>query len=63
MKLERIILFLTWLMLASGFVVWAVGGVRLLRNVGIWFWLGGAAVLSLPLLLWVVDAIFRAVRR
>jgi hypothetical protein len=63
MKLERTILACAWLMLVSGFVVWAVGGAQLLRSLGIWLWLGGAGVLSLPLLFWLADVLFRAVRR
>lgn len=63
MKPERIILALAWLMLAAGFVVWAVSGAESLRSASIWLWLAAAGVLGLPLLLWVVYVVVRAVRR
>lgn len=63
MKPERIILALAWLMLAAGFVVWAVGGADSLRSTSIWLWLAGAGVLGLPLMLWVAYVVVRAVRR
>lgn len=63
MKPERLILALAWLMLASGFVVWAVAGAEALRSTSPWLWLAAAGVLGLPLLLWALDALVRAVRR
>lgn len=63
MKPERIVLLLAWLLLAAGFIAWAAGGAQLLRSAGIWLWVGAAGVLGLPLLIWLVDAVFRAVRR
>ena len=63
MKPERIVLLLASLLLAAGFIVWAVGGAAALQGSGIWLWVGALAILSLPLLLWLLDAIVRAVRR
>jgi len=63
MKPERLVLVLTWLLLAAGFVVWGVGGAEALRSTGMWLWVGAAAVLSLPLLLWLLTVIVRAMRR
>jgi len=63
MKPERIVLLLASLLLSAGFIVWAVGGAAALQGSGIWLWVGALAILSLPLLLWLLDAIVRAVRR
>jgi hypothetical protein len=63
MRPERILLALVWLMLAAAFVAWAIGGAASLRSTSIWLWLAATGVLGLPLLLWLVDVIVRAVRR
>ena len=63
MKPERIVLVLALLLLAAGFVAWAAGGVAALQWLGIWLWFGALAILGAPLLLWLLDAIVRAVRR
>jgi hypothetical protein len=57
MRLERIILSLAALLLLGGFAAWAVGGFQYLRSVGIWLWFGAFAVLSLPMLGWLIDRI------
>jgi|GEM_PF-3112379 len=63
MKPERILLLLVWLLLGAGFVVWAAGDAQLMRSLGVWLWVGAAGILGLPLLLWLIDAILRTVRR
>lgn len=63
MKPERIVLVLALLLLAAGFVAWAAGGAAALQGLGIWLWLGALAILGAPLLLGLLDAIVRAVRR
>jgi hypothetical protein len=63
MKPERILLLAVWLLLAAGFIVWAAGDGDLVRSLGIWLWVGAAGVLGLPLLLWLIDATRRSLRR
>lgn len=63
MKPERIVLVLALLLLAGGLVVWVAGGVAALQGLGVWLWVAAVAILSMPLLLWLLDAIVRAVRR
>lgn len=63
MKPERILLVVASLLLAAGIVAWAAGGAHLLQSLGIWLWVGALGVLALPLMLWLIDAILRAVRR
>jgi hypothetical protein len=63
MKPERIVLLVAWLLLAAGFMTWLAGGADLMASVGIWLWVGAAGTLGLPLLIWLVELIFRAVRR
>jgi hypothetical protein len=63
MKPERIVLAIAVALFAAGFGTWIVGGAQLMRTVGIWLWLAGVGVMSLPLLLLVVDLIVKAVRR
>lgn len=59
MKLERILISVVWLLLLSGLVAWAVGGVQQLHDVSVWLWAVGLGVLSLPLLLWFVELLAR----
>ena len=62
MKPERIVLVVALLLLVAGLVVWAAGGAGALQGVSAWLWVGAVAVLSLPLLLWLLDVIIRALR-
>jgi hypothetical protein len=59
MKLERIILLLTTVLLAAGYVTWGLGGASVLRSIGLWFWLGAFGVLSLPLLVQLVHFVVK----
>jgi hypothetical protein len=63
MKPERIVIGLATVLLAAGFVAWAAGGAAAFRGVSVWLWLGAFGVLSLPLALWLVDVLWRAIRR
>lgn len=63
MKPERIIIGLATGLLAAGFVGWAVGGARVLRDVTVWLWLGAFGVSCLPLALWLADLVWRSMRR
>jgi hypothetical protein len=63
MKPEKIVLAIAAALFAAGFGTWIVGGAQLMSSVGIWLWLAGVGVMGLPLLLLVIDAIVKAVRR
>lgn len=54
MRIERIILIVVWVMLGAGIVALATGGIRHL-NLGIWLFFGALAVMSLPLLIWIIN--------
>ena len=63
MKPERIVLVVAWMLMAAGFLAWAAGGAHLMRSMGVWLWVGAAGMLGVPLLIWLVEVISRAVRR
>jgi hypothetical protein len=55
MKLERIIQGLTCLLAVSGLILWTTQH----RSMALWFWLGALAVLSVPLILWLILSALR----
>jgi hypothetical protein len=59
MRLERIILSLTVLLMVAGWVTWLLGGATAMRSLGMWFWVGAFGVLSLPLVGWLVHFIVK----
>lgn len=60
MKIERILLAATWLLLVAG-IVWVVrGGTPGHASVSVWLLLAAFGILSLPLLGWLV---YRVIRR
>lgn len=63
MKPERVVLVVASLLVAAGLVAWAAGGAVALQRWGMWLGLAALGVLAVPLLLWLVDALLRAVRR
>jgi predicted RND superfamily exporter protein len=58
MKPDRVVLSIAGLLLAAGFVTWAVGGVDFLRSLGVWLWVGAVAVMCAPLLFLLAERLF-----
>jgi hypothetical protein len=63
MKPERILLGVVTALLLAGVAAWALGGPAAFRSVSIWLWLGAFGVMCLPLVLWLADVVWRAIRR
>jgi membrane protein implicated in regulation of membrane protease activity len=59
MRIERLILIGAWLLLGAGILALVTGGEHHLRGVGAWLLLGAVAVLSLPLLAWLIHLVLK----
>jgi hypothetical protein len=63
MRIERILMLATALLLAAGFAVWATSSDGALPRSSIWLWLVALAVSALPLLGLLLYAIFGRSRK